>query len=275
MHHETLIGIPFDAPATSHASSQCDRASQADSEISSEISRRLYQIRIADADGFRSSASILVNKMYSTRGYSSSAVPEKKAPNKITLVATDQDTTIGTISVGYDSASGLLVDDLFIEETNALRAAGLKVCEFTKLALDDVSNSRRVLASLFHISYIYSHLLIGCDRVVIEVNPRHVGYYRRMLGFQVLGPQRLNKRVNAPAVLLSLDLEHARDQIAKFGGRAEHFSAERSLYPYFFGAEEEVGIVRRMQGRATDAQQASNPSPQRRDNFPAIHQLAA
>lgn len=271
MHHETLIGIPFDAPATSHASSQSDCAS----DSSSEISRRLYQIRIADADGFRSSASILVNKMYSTRGYRTSAVPEKKAPNKITLVATDQETTIGTISVGYDSDSGLLVDDLFGEEMNELRAAGLKVCEFTKLALDDVSNSRRVLASLFHVAYIYSHLLVGCDRLVIEVNPRHVGYYRRMLGFQVLGPQRLNRRVNAPAVLLSLDLSHARAQIAKFGGRSAIFSSERSLYPYFFGVDEEVGIVRRMQGPATDAVPAHNPPLHKRESSPARHQLAA
>jgi hypothetical protein len=271
LHHETLIGIPFDAPATSHAPSQSDSAN----DSSAEISRRLYQIRIADADGFRSSASILVNKMYSTRGYRTSAVPEKKAPNKITLVATDQDTTIGTISVGYDSDAGLLVDDLFGEEMNALRAAGLKVCEFTKLALDDVSNSRRVLASLFHVAYIYSHLLVGCDRLVIEVNPRHVGYYRRMLGFQVLGPQRLNRRVNAPAVLLSLDLAHAREQIAKFGGRADIFGSERSLYPYFFGSEEEVGIVRRMQGRPTDSVSSLNPSFPMADISPMTHQLAA
>ena len=271
MHHETLIGIPFDAPATSQTASQVDIAQDA----AAEISRRLYQIRIADADGFRSSASILVNKMYSTRGYRTTAVPEKKAPNKITLVATDQDTTIGTISVGYDSDSGLLVDDLFGEEMNQLRASGLKVCEFTKLALDDVSNSRRVLASLFHVSYIYSHLIVGCDRLVIEVNPRHVGYYRRMLGFQVLGPQRLNQRVNAPAVLLSLDLAHAREQIDKFGGRASTFSSERSLYPYFFGPEEEVGIVRRMHGRATDSVSAPNPSATIHDISQARRQLAA
>ena len=40
------------------------------------------------------------------------------------------------------------------------------------------------------------------DYVVIEVNPRHVRYYERMLGFEVIGPERMNPRVEAPAVLL-------------------------------------------------------------------------
>jgi hypothetical protein len=242
-------------------------ADAAQTEAETEISRRLYQIRIADEDGSRSSASILVNKMYSSRGYRSTATPDTKAANRITLVATDQDVTIGTITVGYDSDAGLLVDQLFGEEMNVLRGAGLKVCEFTKLALDGVANSRRVLASLFHVAYIYSHLLIECDRLVIEVNPRHVGYYRRMLGFQIIGPQRLNTRVNAPAVLLSLDLHHARAQIERFGGRADENATERSLYPHFFCADDKAGIARRMQVASPAATKNSVRS------VPNIHQM--
>ena len=67
-----------------------------------------------------------------------------------------------------------------------------------------------------------------------------------MLGFVVRGSERTNLRVNAPAVLLSLDLSHARTQIDLFGGQPDLAPAERSLYPYFFSHAEELGIVQRL-----------------------------
>jgi hypothetical protein len=81
---------------------------------------------------------------------------------------------------------------------------------------------------------------------VIEVNPRHVRYYQRMLGFQIMGPQRMNRRVLAPAVLLCLDFNHTRTQIARFGGQPEAASIERSLYPLSFSEAEEAGILARL-----------------------------
>jgi hypothetical protein len=81
---------------------------------------------------------------------------------------------------------------------------------------------------------------MNCDDVVIEVNPRHVRFYQRSLGFTTIGPQRQNRRVDAPAVLLRLDLAHAREQIDRLAGRATEGSV-RSLYPYFFSGPEEAG----------------------------------
>src|SRR4029079_16246122 len=95
------------------------------------------------------------------------------------------------------------------------------ICEFSKLARDTVSQSKRVLASLFHVAYIYAHRLRGFDSLLIEVNQRHVRYYAQMLGFEVIGPERLNQRVNAPAVLMCLDFSHAHTQIGRFGGNPQ------------------------------------------------------
>jgi hypothetical protein len=103
-----------------------------------------------------------------------------------------------------------------------------------------------VLAALFHVSYIYGHLLMRYDNLLIEVNPRHVRYYQRMLGFRATGAPRQNLRVNAPAVLMSLDFAHARAKITKFGGKPQYSLLERSLYPYFFSPIEESGIVGRL-----------------------------
>jgi hypothetical protein len=205
---------------------------------------RLVTLRAADTGGQRSSANILVHKMYATRGYKSSA-DAAQTSNVVTLTASDHGETIGTISVGFDSPQGLLADDLFGAELRELRLQGRRLCEFTKLAMDHVVKSKRVLASLFHTAYIWAHLRLRFDDVVIEVNPRHVRYYQRMLGFTVMGPERLNRRVDAAAVLMRLDFAHARQQIERFAGRPE-LSAEHSLYPHFFSAKEESGIVARL-----------------------------
>lgn len=213
-----------------------------------EVGRRLYTIRAADSDGHRSSAHILVNRMYTWRGYvTSRSVVQAHNRNCITLVANDEhDLAVGTITIGFDNANGMLVDELFHDEAQFLRRDRVVLCEFTKLAIDGAVRSKRVLASLFHVAFIYAREIHCCDRILIEVNPRHVRYYERMLGFEVRGPERLNQRVNAPAVLLSLELSHARAQIDRFGGRADLVAVERSLYPYFFSPAEEAGIVHRL-----------------------------
>ena len=192
--------------------------------------------------------------------------------NRITLIAEDHNDTIGTMSIGFDRPEGLFVDDLFPAEVEALRREGRRICEFTKLAVDGVVRSKRVLASLFHVAYIYAHRLKGFDCLLIEVNPRHVRYYEKMLGFKTIGPERLNRRVNAPAVLLCLDFAHAHAQIERFGGQPELGSVERSLYPYFFSIKEEAGIVGRLQFTALrDVRRATPrrmPSPYRLDDEP-------
>lgn len=226
----------------SHLTDHLDLAEVADDAIGT----RVVTLRAADTGGHRSSANILVHRMYATRGYkTSSAAPTAPVSNVVTLLACDQGETIGTISISLDNPTGLLADELFREELDALRAQGRRLCEFTKLAMDHVVKSRRVLASLFHAAYIWAHLRLGYHDVVIEVNPRHVRYYARMLGFTIIGPQRLNRRVDAPAVLMRLDFTHARTQIERLAGKPAP-DDERSLYPYFFSEKEEAGIAARL-----------------------------
>ena len=119
-------------------------------------------------------------------------------------------------------------------------------CEFTKLAVDGEIKSKQVLAALFHIAFIYSFDIQEFTDLLIEVNPRHVKYYEKMLGFASWAETRVNRRVNAPAVLLRLELGYVRSQIAKFGGKPELAAGEKSLYPYAFSASEEVGIANRL-----------------------------
>ncbi len=210
------------------------------------VNRRLYQISSAQSCGQRSSASSLIQRMYATRGYVSAALPAEPPPTRMTLVASEHDTTVGTLSVGFDSPMGLHVDALFLPEVDVLRQAGRQVCEFTSLAMDQLVRSRRVLASLFHMAYIHAHRVRGFDTLLVEVNPRHVLYYRRMLGFEVMAPQRHSARVHAPAVLLGVNFSYIRDQIERFGGSLGNAQGERSMYPDFFSPSEEASIVHRL-----------------------------
>jgi hypothetical protein len=220
----------------------------------SESEQRRFKIRAADSHGHRSSASILIERRYAWRGYRNASLPMETSANRITLNATEHDETIGTITIGLDGAEGLAVEGVFPDWVAQLRASGHRICEFTKLAMDPTVGSKRVIASLFHVAYILAHRIRGYDTLLIEVNPRHVAFYRRMLGCKVMGEARQNPRVDAPAVLLYLDLNHTREQIAKFGGQAELAIGERSLYPYAFSMEEERGIVRRLERAAGEAQ---------------------
>lgn len=204
-----------------------------------------FKIRLATSDDRAKSASLLIQKMYSWRGYDATGV--HRDPNRITLLAFDQDVIIGTLTLGLDSPVGLLVDDLYKPEVDALRADGRKVCELTKLAVDESVRSKHVLAALFHIAYIYGRNIHNGTDFVIEINPRHVLFYNKMLGFKLYGPERHCERVSAPAMLLRLELDHAEREIGRLGGLGKNAVNEKSLYPYFFTKHDEIGITARLQ----------------------------
>ena len=217
-------------------------AGAATAALRDEIVR--FKIRLANSEGVRSSASYLIQKMYGWRGYSVSPVAPNRRP--ITIVASDSERALATISIGFDSKEKLLVDTLYGAEVDQLRTRGARLCEFTRLAVDRNEQSREVLAMMFHIAYMYARRFAKCTDLLIEVNPRHVRFYCAMLGFEVIGNERTCPRVNAPAVLLRLDLAHCERQIARYGGHRELASTVRSLYPLAFSAAEEDGICGRL-----------------------------
>jgi len=48
-------------------------------------------------------------------------------------------------------------------------------------------------------------------------------------------------------VLLRLDLAHADQQIVRYGGMAATATGVKSIYPYFFSRDDELGITQRLQ----------------------------
>ena len=245
---DKVVTIGFDSEGAESAhDSQLSGTHLESSDNISEmtINERAFGIRVADTEEGRNHASMLINKMYAWRGYAGSHRVDDN-PNRITLSASDKGAVIGTVTLGIDSPIGILADEVFKDQIDLFRHRGAKVCEISKLAFDPTVRSKMALGSLFHILYIYAHHLYQCTDAFIEINPRHRRYYEHMLGFKTLTEVRSNPRVDAPAYLLWLSLEHMGNEIDRLGGTSDNPGNERSLYPYFFSKREEIGIANRL-----------------------------
>ena len=210
----------------------------------SRFEEEVFHIRLADSASHQEAASLLIRKMYAWRGYA--VEPNAPAPaSRITLFAECRGVVVGTMGLCLDGEVGLPADENFREQINVLRAQGRRLCEPSRLAID-AGMTKRVFASMIHVSYLYAHVLNGYTDYIIEVNPRHVAFYQRMLGFERVGPVRPCSRVGAPAVLLRVPLSHMGEQIRACGGRPELQTDERSFYPFFFSPGEEAAITSRL-----------------------------
>ncbi|SFU58618.1 N-acyl amino acid synthase FeeM domain-containing protein [Pseudoduganella namucuonensis] len=241
--------ISFEAQAAPGLSDLMIGEAPPDPALDHAIDQQVFHLRMANSRGQREAATLLLKKMYGWRGYDVDPSAHH-ALNRITLYAETGGRTVGTMSLCLDDPDiGLPADENFRDQLDLLRAAGRRLCEPSRLAIDK-GVTRRVFAGLIHISYIYAHNIHSYSDYVIEVNPRHAMFYKRMLGFQELCGERQCTRVGAPAVLLRMDLEHMAERIRQFGGQMEQ-AAERSFYPYFFPIGDEPGITARlMRGRS-------------------------
>jgi hypothetical protein len=191
----------------------------------------------------------LVERRYADRGL---AVTRERFSSRneagdVVCTARDGDKIVGTLTVRFDGVGGLKADQLFEAELAEWRSAGVKLCEFGSLAVDKHSHDpKRVLAQVFHLGYLHAHRRARCERLIIEVNPRHVAFYRRWLGLLPYTTARHNPRVNAPAVLMSVDFATVREQISLWGGRRELLVSARSLYPLAWDEATEAAMLAKL-----------------------------
>ena len=215
-----------------------------------------FKIRLARSHDYTRAASTLVQQRYAKRGYRALTTPSN--PNIWTFSAYVEGHVAGSITVRLDSSEGVAADALYRNEIDAIRRARHRVCEFTRLAVEATRRSQPVLAGLFHTAYLFAWRIRNFDYVVIEVNPRHVGFYRRSLGFDVIGSQRHNASVDAPAVLMGIRFADIARHLHRHVGAVKRPTKARSLYAYGFSPAEEVGVLGRL--RALSAQPLTRSS---------------
>ncbi len=165
--------------------------------------------------------------------------PYDGEPETLTLIiAAESGDPLGSLTVAIDGPAGLPCDELYRDETAALRAEGGRLVEFTRLVLADPAKGRGLpVLHLMNFAQVYARLVCRCTDLVIEINPRHAAYYRHKWLFEPAGPERACARVEgAPAILLRLPLGRyttaEERKIAEFL-RTSHRPMDRDELAYF------------------------------------------
>lgn len=170
-----------------------------------------FRTRVAMRAEQLHAAEQLVRRRYAWRGYQMSAAQIAESAEierrRVTLLAENRGKLVGTLTVQPDSPQGLLAELTYGTEIQGLRRVGHCLGEVVKLAVEESGQSRAALDALVHAAYLVSRVAYGRSHVVIEVNPRHVRFYEKAIGFVVAAAERVCARVGAPSVLMELDLE--------------------------------------------------------------------
>lgn len=210
-----------------------------------------FRVFVASGRADRERAYRLAHRVYARRGYVAAdeegmvVSPFDERPETFTLLAEDSaGRAAGTVTLVFDSAdAGLPCDEIFHAELQDLRMDGKKLAEVIRLAVDEEhAHCKALLVHLFDFIYIYARRVCGYTDFVIEVNPRHVNYYRRLLAFEPQGPERPCPRVGgAPAVLLRMDFAIPEREIRRVGGTGSLIT--RSVFACCYPEEAELPIM--------------------------------
>jgi hypothetical protein len=186
------------------------------------------KVGVAESVEQIAATSRLISERYAWRGYSVAAFDHEdhfgqrsESRREITFFVADPPTTLGTITLRLDGPKGLRADETHGEAMRRARVNHVRIGELTRLAVAEEVDSRGVLASLFGLVYTVGRFEHGVTDVFIEVNPRHVVFYTRALGFVVAADAQFCQRVRAPSVLLHLrvdTLEHRFEPLGVASG---------------------------------------------------------
>lgn len=162
----------------------------------------------------------LISDRYSWRGYRCDArdADSGQEQREVTLMAwSKHSAVVGTMTLRFDDGCGLLADRTHARGLGAVRGRGRELCEISRFAVASEADSKATITGLFDLSYLLGRKMLGVTDVVVEVNPRHVGFYRRAFGFEPISEVRTCTRVNAPAVLLRLDVSRLESRMREVG----------------------------------------------------------
>lgn len=148
----------------------------------------------------------LVRRRYAWRGYGVTEA-DAEPTREITFLVATRSAALGTLTLGLDGPHGLRAEADYGQVIERFRAAGHRVCELTRLALAEGAHTKKVLASLFSLAHAVGRTSHDVSHVFIEVNPRHVAFYSRVLGFVVEATGKMCERVHAPSTLLQVEIE--------------------------------------------------------------------
>lgn len=158
----------------------------------------------------------------------------------------------GSVTLVFDGCSRLPAEKIYGNEIKKLRNSGERLVELSRLVISpEYRNSKEILILLFNYLSIYSLHSKNYTSLVIEVNPRHKEYYKKLLGFEEIGEEKSCPIVqNAPAVLLHLPLQKYQSEIKRCHELSHENKRERTLYSFFLKPEQENLVAFYLQKQA-------------------------
>lgn len=194
-------------------------------------------IKIADSSE-QKAARELVRTVYTQLGYLSEENDNllKKArtfdPSTITLLALRNDQLVGTLSLVFDSKSGLPIDSFSLEEVNQLRSDSHQLCELSQFAVSQGGLKSSLLLCKY--AKIISYDIMGYSDFVITVNPKHTSFYHKILKFDLLAGETAHPYLSdADAISLRLNLLTLADTYKL----AYQQSKSLNLHEHFCGSD--------------------------------------
>lgn len=151
-------------------------------------------------------------------------------PDSHVLVAKKATMVHSTLTMVPDGCFGLPMDHEFGDRLAPLRKTGARLAEITSLAT--LPEHRQ--ANLF--MYLYKLLLAiglqaGLTDFVLVINPKHVRFYRDLLLFEQIGPERSYGAVSgAPGVPFRMNIERT---LAEGHRVYQDGDVEQDLYGFF------------------------------------------
>lgn len=215
------------------------------------ISTQRFKLKLSSQGEQGQTGMLLVKHAYVWGNTSITSFDRK--PNKITLFMFFGETAIGTLTLRLDSPTGLDADQLYRREMDLLRHRGHKICEFTQMALDRNIRSKRVMASLFHLAYLYATKVHGCTDIMLESTARHVSFYQEKFGFSLFSKEKECPRAKSTAMLLRLPAEYVENMLNEVEALAAGNTTNQSkqIYAYFLNKNAEADLLHKL---LTDSQ---------------------
>jgi hypothetical protein len=168
-------------------------------------------------------------------------LPYQGSPNALSVAIEFDNSPVASATLVFDGTDcGLAAESVFPQEIEELRSKhGHNLCEITSFALSKARRSRRVIAGLLHVMYLYARQAKQMEGMLAVTRLHHVGIYEGLLGFK-----RLAQRDNMVLVFIPFDV--MRTRIRQFGGKPEIEQESAGIYKFFFQAKDEPGLLYRV-----------------------------
>lgn len=158
----------------------------------------------------------------------------------ILIVLDNQKTIVGSATLVFDNATNLPAEKMYKNEINDLKRKNYKTAELARLAISpNYRNLKEILILIFNYAAIYIRHVKKYDGMVVEVTPKHKNYYKELLSFDEIGPEKPYPQQGTPVVLLHLTTNKYLSELDRIKKSLNNNKKERSLYPFFLKEEQE------------------------------------